>query len=235
MEKYINDLSQKYAVLDKETEDRIKEFLVKAKNNRWKLNIEVILKDGNIVTLTEIQLVNNEVKYKYVESTGAYAYGSRGAMAFGEIVKVLAWLPNDEEFSRLNTILVKDNLYSINNRLLESLPLYKQNLDRIVKFEIINSALLLTDKQGKIGTYSKKDEIDSFINYLNNATYSMTIHADFLRIMSAIMESDDAEEIWDKYKEQIIKDIRECSDWDYNDSDVRIAISRLLRDKLLNE
>lgn len=232
---YAKDLIKKYAALDTETEDRIKEFLVKAKNNRWKLNIEVILKDGNIVTLTEIQLVNNEVKYKYVESTGAYAYGSRGAMAFGEIVKVLAWLPNDEEFSRLNTILEKDNLYSINNRLLESLPLYKQNLDRIVKFEIINSALLLTDKQGKIGTYSKKDEIDSFINYLNNATYSMTIHADFLRIMSNIMEPVDAEKIWDKYSEQIIDDIEECSHWHYNDSDVRIAISHLLRDKLLNE
>lgn len=232
---YAKDLIKKYAALDTETEDRIKEFLVKAKNNRWKLNIEVILKDGNIVTLTEIQLVNNEVKYKYVESTGAYAYGSRGAMAFGEIVKVLAWLPNDEEFSRLNTILEKDNLYSINNRLLESLPLYKQNLDRIVKFEIINSALLLTDKQGKIGTYSKKDEIDSFINYLNNATYSITIRADFLRIMSNIMEPVDAEKIWDNYSKQIIDDIAESSDWNYNDSDVRIAISRLLKEKLLDE
>lgn len=235
MEKYINDLSQKYAVLDKETEDRIKEFLVKAKNNRWKLNIEVILKDGNIVTLTEIQLVNNEVKYKYVESTGAYAYGSRGAMVFGEIAKVLSCLPDDEEFLLLNTILEKDSLYGINNRLLKSLPLYKKDMDRIVNFNIRNKSLFLTDKQGKIKAYSKEDEIDSFIKYLNNAENSMEIRADFFRIMSNIMEIGDVEKIWNNYKEEIIDDIRECSDEEYNDSDVRIAISNLLKAKLLYE
>lgn len=64
---------------------------------------------------------------------------------------------------------------------------------------------------------------------------SMKIRADFFRIMSNIMETDDIEKIWNNYKEQIIDDIVECSDEDYNDSDVRIAISRLLKEKLLND
>ena len=79
------------------------------------------------------------------------------------------------------------------------------------------------------------DETADFNKYLNDATYSMTIRADFLRIITSIVGDDDAEEIWNKYNEQIINDIRECSDWHYNDSDVRIAISHLLQDKLLNE
>ena len=131
----------------------------------------------------------------------------------------------------MNDILKKDNLYKINDRLLVSHPYHHPDLGKIVKFEIINNSLLLTNEEGFIISGETAD----FIKYLDDATYEMTIRADFLRIMSSIMESDDVEKIWDKYNEQIIEDIRECSDWHYNDSDVCIAISNLLRDKLLNE
>lgn len=188
------------------------------------------MNDGYVVTLTEIQLVNNHVNY--IELNGGCV---DGIMAIGEIAKVLSCLPDNEEFSLLNTILEKDSLYGIKDRLLKSLPLYKKDMDRIVDFVIRNSALLLIDKQDKINAYSKKDEIDSFIKYLNNAEDSMEIRADFFRIMSNIMEIDDVEKIWNNYKEEIIDDIRECSDEEYNDSDVRIAISNLLKAKLLYE
>lgn len=226
---YANDLIKKHVALDKEAEDRIIEFLAKAENNRWNVNTDVILYDGYVVTLTEIQLVNNHVNY--IELNG----GCVGIMAVGEIAKVLSCLPDDEEFLLLNTILEKDSLYGINNRLLKSLPLYKKDMDRIVNFNIRNKSLFLTDKQGKIKAYSKEDEIDSFIKYLNNAENSMEIRADFFRIMSNIMEIGDVEKIWNNYKEEIIDDIRECSDEEYNDSDVRIAISNLLKAKLLYE
>lgn len=227
---YANDLIKKHVALDKEAEDRIIEFLAKAENNRWNINADVILNDGYVVTLTEIQLVNNHVNY--IELNGGCVYG---IMAVGEIAKVLSCLPDDEEFLLLNTILEKDSLYGINNRLLKSLPLYKKDMDRIVNFNIRNKSLFLTDKQGKIKAYSKEDEIDSFIKYLNNAENSMEIRADFFRIMSNIMEIGDVEKIWNHYKEEIIDDIRECSDEEYNDSDVRIAISNLLKAKLLYE
>lgn len=227
---YANDLIKKHVALDKEAEDKIIKFLVKAKNNRWNVNSDVILNDGYVVTLTEIQLVNNHVNY--IELNGGCV---DDIMAIGEIAKILSCLPDDEEFSLLNTILEKDSLYRIKDRLLKSLPLYKKDMDRITDFVIRNSALLLIDRQGKINAYSKKDEIDSFIKYLNNAEDSMEIRADFFRIMSNIMEIDDVEKIWNNYKEEIIDNIRECSDEEYNDSDVRIAISHLLRDKLLNE
>lgn len=227
---YGNDLIKKHVALDKEAEDRIIEFLAKAENNRWNVNADVILNDGYVVTLTEIQLVNNHVNY--IELNGGCV---DDIMALGEIAKVLSCLPDDEEFLLLNTILEKDSLYGINDRLLKSLPLYKKDMDRIVNFNIRNKSLLLTDKQGKINAYSKEDEIDSFIKYLNNAENSMEIRADFFRIMLNIMEIGDVEKIWNNYKEEIIDDIRECSDEEYNDSDVRIAISNLLKAKLLYE
>lgn len=228
MEKYINDLSQKYAALDKETEGRIKVFLTKAVNNKWNILVDIILQNGDIARLNEIHL--SEGKVIYIQSEIGCELNC-GDMQFGEFLKVLSCLPDDEEFSRLNTILEKDNLYNINDRLLVSHPYHHPDLGKIVKFEIMNNSLLLTNEEGFIIS----DETVDFIKYLDDATYSITIRADFLRIMSNIMESDDAEEIWDNYKEQIIDDIEECSHWHYNDSDVRIAISHLLRDKLLNE
>ena len=228
MEKYINDLSQKYAALDKEAEGRIKEFLTKAVNNKWNILVDVILRNGDIVRLNEIHL--SEGKVIYIQSEIGCELNC-GDMEFGEVLKVLSCLPNDEEFSRLNDILTKDSLYKINDRLLVSHPYHHPDLGKIVKFEIMNNSLLLTNEEGFIISGETVD----FIKYLDDATYSITIRADFLRIMSNIMESDDAEEIWDNYKEQIIDDIRECSDWHYNGSDVRIAISRLLKAKLLNE
>ena len=228
MEAYINFLSQKYATLDKEVEGIIKEFLTKAANNKWNILVDVILHNGDIARLNEIRL--SEGKVIYIQSEIGCELNC-GDMQFGEVLKVLSCLPDDEEFSRLNDILEKDSLYKINDRLLVSYPYHHPDLGKIVNFEIINSSLLLTNEDGFIIS----DETADFNEYLNDTTYSMTIHADFLRIMSSIMESDDAEEIWDKYKEQIIDDIRECSDWHYNDSDVRIAISRLLKEKLLDE
>ena len=228
MEKYTNDLSQKYAALDKEAEGRIKEFLTKAVNNKWNILVDIILQNGDIARLNEIHL--SEGKVIYIQSEIGCELNC-GDMQFGEFLKVLSCLPDDEEFSRLNTILEKDNLYNINDRLLVSHPYHHPDLGKIVKFEIMNNSLLLTNEEGFIIS----DETVDFIKYLDDATYSITIRADFLRIMSNIMESDDAEEIWDNYKEQIIDDIEECSHWHYNDSDVRIAISHLLRDKLLNE
>lgn len=228
MEAYINFLSQKYAALDKEVEGRIKKFLTNAVDNKWNILVDVILHNGDIARLNEIHL--SEGKVIYIQSEIGCELNC-GDMEFGEVLKVLSCLPDDEEFSRLNNILEKDKLYNINDRLLVLYPYHHKGLDRIVKFEIMNRSLLITNEEGFIAS----DETADFNEYLNNATYSMTIRADFLRIMSAIMESDDAEEIWDKYNEQIIDDIRECSDWHYNDSDVRIAISRLLKAKLLNE
>ena len=228
MEKYVNDLSQKYAALDKEVEGRIKEFLTKAVDNKWNILVDVILQNCDVARLNEIRL--SEGKVIYIQSEIGCEFNC-GDMRFGEILKVLSCLPDDEEFSRLNTILEKDSLYNINDRLLVSHPYHHPDLGRIVKFEIMNHSLLLTNEEGFIISGDTAD----FIKYLDYATYSMTIHADFLRIITSIVGDDDAEEIWDNYKEQIIDDIEECSHWHYNDSDVRIAISHLLRDKLLNE
>lgn len=232
MEKYIDDLKQKYAALDKEVEGRIKEFLTNAVRNKWNICVDVNLHNGEVARVSEIRLFEDKVIYIQSELESELNCGD---MEFGEVLKVLSCLPDNETFSRLNGILERDSLYEINDKLLKSLPLYKQNLDRIVKFEIINRSLLLTDKQGKIGAYSKKDEIDSFIKYMNNAKSSMEIRADFFRIMSNIMDIDDIGEIWNHYKEEIIDDIRECSDEEYNDSNVCIAISNLLKAKLLYE
>ena len=228
MEKYINDLSQKYAALDKEAEGRIKEFLTKAVNNKWNILVDVILRNCDVVRLNEIHL--SEGKVRFIQSEIGCELNCDD-MEFGEVLKVLSCLPDNETFSRLNDILKKDNLYKINDRLLVLHPYHTIDLGKIVKFEVINRALLLTNEEG----YFKTGDPVDFNKYLNDATYSMTIRADFLRIMSNIMESDDAEEIWDKYNERIIEDIRECSDWHYNDSDVRIAISNLLKEKLLDE
>lgn len=228
MEKYINDLSQKYAALDKETEGRIKEFLTKAVNNKWNILVDVNLHNGEVARLNEIHL--SEGKVIYIQSEIGCELNC-GDMEFGEVLKVLSCLPDNETFSRLNDILKKDNLYKINDRLLVSCPYHHIDLGKIVKFDIMNNSLLLINEEGFIIS----DETADFNEYLNDATYEMTIRADFLRIMSNIMESDDAEEIWNNYKEQIIDDIRECSDWHYNDSDVCIAISNLLKEKLLNE
>lgn len=228
MEKYINNLSQKYAALDKEVEDRIKEFLTNAVNNKWNILVDVILQNCDVARLNEIRL--SEGKVIYIQSEIGCEFNC-GDMRFGEILKVLSCLPNDEEFSRLNDILEKDSLYKINDRLLVSHPYHHPDLGKIVKFEIRNSSLLLTSEEG----YITSGETADFIKYLDYATYSMTIHADFLRIITSIVGDDDAEEIWDKYKEEIIEDIRECSGWHYNNSDVRIAISRLLTEKLLDE
>jgi hypothetical protein len=228
MEKYINVLSQKHAALDKEAEGRIKEFLTNAVDNKWNILVDVILRNGDIARLDEIHL--SEGKVIYIQSEIGCEVNC-GDMEFGEVLKVLSCLLDDEEFLRLNTILEKDNLYNINDRLLVSHPYHHPDLGKIVKFEIINNSLLLTNEEGLIISGETAD----FIKYLDDATYSMTIHADFLRIITSIVGDDDAEEIWDNYKEQIIDDIKECSHWHYNDSDVRIAISHLLRDKLLNE
>lgn len=228
MEKYINDLNKKYAALDKETEGRIKEFLFSAVNNKWNILVDVNLHNDEVARLNEIRL--SEGKVIYIQSEIGCELNC-GDMEFGEVLKVLSCLPDDEEFSRLNTILEKDSLYNINDRLLVSHPYHHPDFGKIVKFDIMNNSLILINEEGFIISGETAD----FNKYLNDATYSMTIHADFLRIMSNIMESDDAEEIWGKYKEQIIEDIRECSDWHYNDSDVCIAISNLLKEKLLDE
>lgn len=228
MEAYINFLSQKYAALDKEVEARIKMFLTNAVDNKWNILVDVILQNCDTARLNEIRL--SEGKVIYVQSEIGCEFNC-GDMRFGEILKVLSCLPDDEEFSRLNTILEKDSLYNINDRLLVSHPYHHPDLGKIVKFKIMNNSLLLTNEEG----YIISGETADFIKYLDYATYSMTIHADFLRIITSIVGDDDAEEIWDNYKEQIIDDIEECSHWHYNDSDVRIAISRLLKAKLLNE
>lgn len=229
MEKIINYLSQKYAALDKEVEGRIKEFLTNAVNNKWNILVDVNLHDGEVARLNEIRL--SEGKVIYIQSELEYALNC-GDMDFGEVLSVLSCLPDNETFSRLNDILEKDSLYKINDRLLKSHPYFHKDLGKIVKFEIMNHSLLLTNEEG----YVVSDETDDFNKYLDNATYSMTIRADFFRIMSNIMESDDTEEIWNKYNERIIEDMRECSDyWYYNDSDVRIAISNLLKAKLLDD
>lgn len=228
MEKYIKDLSQKYAALDKEVENKIKEFLANAVNNKWNILVDVNLHTGEVARLNEIRLSEGKVIYIQSELESELKCGD---MVFGEVLKVLSCLPDNKTFLRLNDILEKDKLYKINDRLLKLYPYHHKDLGKIVKFEIINRSLLLTNEEG----YVVSDETANFNEYLDDATYSMTIRADFFRIMSNIMESDDTEEIWNKYNERIIEDIRECSDWNYNDSDIRIAISNLLKAKLLDE
>ena len=228
MEKYIYDLSQKYAALDKEVEGRIKKFLTNAVDNKWNILVDVILQNCDIVRLNEIRL--SEGKVIYIQSEIGCEFNC-GDMEFGEVLKVLSCLPDDEEFSRLNDILEKDSLYKINDRLLVSHPYYHPDLGKIAKFDIMNNSLLLTNEEGFIISGETAD----FIKYLDDATYEIAIRADFLRIITRIVGDDDAEEIWGKYSKQIIDDIEKSTHWHYNDSDVRIAISHLLRDKLLNE
>lgn len=231
MEKYINDLKQKYAALDKEVEGRIKEFLTNAVNNKWNILVDVNLRTGEVVRLNEIRLSEGKVIYIQSELECELKCGD---MSFGEVLNVLSCLPDNETFSRLNDILKKDSLYEINDRLLVLYPYLHKCLGKIVKFEIVNCSLLFTDEQGYI-TSAASDETADFIDYLTDTTLCMGIGADFFRIMSNIMEIDDIEKIWNNYKEQIIDDIRECSDEEYNDSDVCIAISNLLKAKLLYE
>lgn len=229
---YVKDLIKKYAILDKEVEGRINEFLTNAVNNKWNICVDVNLRTGEVARLNEIRLSEGKVIYIQSELECELKCGD---MDFGEVLKVLSCLPDNVTVSRLNDILEKDSLYEINDRLLKSLPIYKKGLGRIVKIKIMNRSLLLTDEQGQIVGYSKTDELDHFIKYLDDAVQSISIQSDFFRIMSNIMEIDDIEKIWNNYKEQIIDDIRECSDEEYNDSDVCIAISNLLKAKLLYE
>ena len=232
MEKYINDLSQKYAALDKEVEGKIKEFLVNAVNNKWNVCVDVNLHNGEVARLNEIRL--SEGKVRYVQSEFDYELNC-GDMDFGEVLKVLSCLPDSETFLRLNSILKKDSLYEI-NELLESYPYHQKDLGKISKFEIVNSHMLLTSERGFINSYSKENEIADFIDYLTNTTSSIGIGADFKSILTNIMRPSEASEIWDEYKERIISDMRKsCNLENYNRSDVCIAITNLLREKLLNK
>ena len=145
MEAYINFLSQKYAALGKEVEGRIKKFLTNAVNNKWNILVDVNLHNGEVARLNEIHL--SEGKVIYIQSEIGCELNC-GDMEFGEVLKVLSCLPDDETFSRLNDILEKDSLYKINDRLLVSHPYHHPDLGKIVKFDIMNSSLLLTNEDG---------------------------------------------------------------------------------------
>lgn len=231
MEKYINDLKQKYAALDKEVEGRIKEFLTNAVRNKWNICVDVNLHNGEVARVSEIRLFEDKVIYIQSELESELNCGD---MEFGEVLKVLSCLPDNETFSRLNGILERDSLYEINDKLLVLYPYHHEDLGKIVKFEIVNRSLLFTNEQGYI-TSAVSDEIADFINYLTDTTSCIGISADFVNILTNIMRPSEASEIWDEYKEQIISDIRDsCGLENYSRNDLCIAITNLLREKLLN-
>lgn len=181
--------------------------------------------------MNEIYLFEGNVKY--VQSEFDYEI-NRGDMNFGEVLKILSCLPDNEAFSRLNAILKKDSLYEI-NKLLESYPYYQKDFGKVAKFKIINRSIMLINEQGFIKSYSK-DEIDDFINYLTDTTPSIGIESDFMDILTHIMKPGEASEIWDEYKDRITSEIQDsCGCEHYSRNDLCIAITNLLREKLLNK
>ena len=230
MEKYVKELREKYIALDKEAKNKIREFLANSVYNRWNINVEVVLNDGATATLTEVRLVNNKVKF--IQSTKD---GFGGEMAFGEITKVLSCLPDDGMHSRLNNILMADSHFDINGKLLKTHPYYQKSFGKIIEFHVVNSSLLLRNEQGPINAYSREHEIADFIEYLNDFTLGAEIRAVFLNITANIMENSTADEVWNKYGEQMISEIRDnCGCEHFNDSDVCIAFANILREKLLD-
>ena len=53
-----------------------------------------------------------------------------------------------------------------------------------------------------------------------------------IRCMFADWESDEVEKITDLISNEVEEDVIECADYDYNDSDIRIAVKRVIMAKM---
>lgn len=218
-----------YEALDEKVENKIKEFLNKAYNNTWYIDTEVVLVNGYLARLVEIKLKDGEVRYIERNNRGEESF-IMGEMAFGQILHVLCSLPDEEKFSRLNELLELDAKYNI-NEMLKKLP-YHTGWGNIVRFDVLNDGLCLTSEHG---TFDAHYNVVDFIKYVKNTAINDRIRADFLELMSSIMEVADAENIWDEYKEHILAELRDgCGYEHYDRSDMRIVVSSFLCKKLLN-
>ena len=218
-----------YEALDEKVENEIKEFLNKAYNNTWYIDTEVVLVNGYLARLAEIKLKDGEVCYVERNNRGEENF-IMGEMAFGQILHVLCSLPDEEKFSRLNELLELDAKYNI-NEMLKKLP-YHTDWGDIERFDVLNDGLCLTNENG---TFDAHYNVVDFINYVKNNAINDRIHVDFLQFMSSIMEVDDAEDIWDEYKEDIFAELRAwCGSEHYDSSIMRNVVSSFLCKKLLN-
>ena len=218
-----------YDALDKKVENKIKEFLNKAYNNTWYIDTEVVLVNGYLARLVEIKLTDGEVRYIERNNRGEENF-IMGEMAFGQILHVLCCLPDEEKFSHLNELLELDAKYNI-NEMLKKHP-YHTDWGEIEHFDVLNDGLCLTSKHG---TFDAHYNVVDFINYVKDNGINDIIRVDFLEIMSSIMEVADAESIWVRYGSRIIAELREWYSCEhYDGSDMRIVVSKILRERLLN-
>lgn len=218
-----------YDALDKKVENKIKEFLNKAYNNTWYIDTEVVLVNGYLARLVEINLKDGEVRYIERNERGEESF-IMGEMAFGQILHVLCSLPDEEKFSQLNELLELDAKYNI-NEMLKKHP-YHTDWGEIVHFEVWNDAVRLINEYGIFDTLHHDED---FVNYVKDNTINDKVHVDFLQLMSSIMEVDDAENIWNEYKERIFAELREwCGGERYDSSYMRKVVSSFLRKKLLD-
>lgn len=218
-----------YEALDKKVESEIKEFLNKAYNHTWYIDTEVAIVNGYFARLVEIKLKDGDVCYVERNERGE-EYFIMEEMAYGQILNVLCCLPNEEKFSRLNELLKLDAKYNINEMLNEH-P-YHIDWGEVVHFEVRNDTVRLTNKHC---TFEEVFEIDDFIKYVKDNAIIDKVHVDFLQLMSSIMELDDAESIWVRYRSRILGELREwCSGERYDSSVMRNVVSSFLCKKLLD-
>lgn len=218
-----------YEALDEKVENEIKEFLNKAYNHRWYIDTDVVMKNGYLARLVEINLKDGNVWYVDRDERSKESI-IKGEMAFGEILNVLSCLPDEENFSRLNELLELDAKYNI-NEMLKKHP-YHTDWGECVRFEIWNDAVRLANEYC---IFDILYNVDDFINYVKDNTINDSVHADFLQLMTSIMELDDAESIWVMYGSRIIAELREWYSCEhYDGSDMRLVVSKILRERLLN-
>lgn len=219
-----------YEALDKKVESEIKEFLNKAYNHTWYIDTEVAIVNGYFARLVEIKLKDGDVCYVERNERGE-EYFIMEEMAYGQILNVLCCLPNEEKFSRLNELLELDAKYNINEMLNEH-P-YHTDWGEVVHFEVRNDTVCLTNKHC---TFEEVFEIDDFIKYVKDNAINDKVHVDFLQLMTSIMELDDAESIWVRYRSRILGELRIYCGGErrYNSNYMQIVVSSILREKLLN-
>ena len=130
----------------------------------------------------------------------------------------------------MNELLKLDAKYNINEMLNEH-P-YHIDWGEVVHFEVRNDTVRLTNKHC---TFEEVFEIDDFIKYVKDNAIIDKVHVDFLQLMSSIMELDDAESIWVRYRSRILGELREwCSGERYDSSVMRNVVSSFLCKKLLD-
>lgn len=218
-----------YEALDEKVENEIKEFLNKAYNHTWYIDTEVVLVNGYLARLVEINLKDGEVRYIERNERGEESF-IMGEMAFGQILHVLCSLPDEKKFSQLNELLEIDAKYNI-NEMLKKHP-YHTDWGEIVHFDVLSDGLCLTNEYG---IFDAHYNVVDFINYVKEYTIYDRIRVDFLERMGYIMKLDDAESIWVRYGSRIIAELRDgCGYEHYDSSDMRKVVSSFLCKKLLD-